>query len=276
MFSAEVSYAYPAGIAFAAVCCAFIALTLVLARVKARGANAATRAITVALAAGVAACAVMFTLTRTDAPDPYRAAMSDAVYAEADEIRPLVTLTQDCGYVTWDESGERALLLSWHNDTEAFISGSRVMCDYDIWAFTDGEMIKWYRDNAGGVADWTRRLECLLGLPAGCGYTHVSAFWCEPEKLIRPAYVTDVRKQVTPDALDASQLGEWARWFDDNTLYSYFSEQYPWTRLGYTYDWADGGDEYGLTEFLVPNGVQAEVEWTKTTSEFIAWLRAQQ
>ena len=27
--------------------------------------------------------------------------------------------------------------------------------------------------------------------------------------------------------------------------------RYPWTRLGYTYDWADNGKEYGLSESLI-------------------------
>ena len=47
---------------------------------------------------------------------------------------------------------------------------------------------------------------------------------------------------------------------------------YPWTRLGYTYDWNEAGDEYGLTEFIILPGSEVEIEWTLTTDEFIAWL----
>ncbi|WP_373163574.1 hypothetical protein [Agathobaculum sp. Marseille-P7918] len=43
-------------------------------------------------------------------------------------------------------------------------------------------------------------------------------------------------------------------WFDDNILYSYFKSEYPWTRLGYTYDWSGGDSPYGLTEFLIADG----------------------
>ena len=51
-----------------------------------------------------------------------------------------------------------------------------------------------------------------------------------------------------------------------------FDSAYPWTRLGYTYDWADNGQEYGLSEFLIRQGAEVEVAFTMTTEEFIAWL----
>lgn len=276
IFDASESFAYPAGMVFAAACIAFFALLMINRRQSSRGTTRTTGVVCALLALLVAACVVVFPLTRSNAPVPdlYRAAVSDAVFADADEIRSLVTLTKDDDRITWNERGEKVLLLSWNNTPEAYLSGSSVVVsDYDIWAFADGEMIRWYRENANGVTDWTARLERLLGLPEGFGYTHVSAFWCEPAKLIRPAYVTDVSRQVTPESLDCSQLGEWAKWFNDNTLYSYFSEQFPWTRLGYTYDWAEGGEEYGLTEFLIPQGVEVDIMWTKTTDEFIAWLQ---
>ena len=62
---------------------------------------------------------------------------------------------------------------------------------------------------------------------------------------------------------------EFKAWFDDNILWSYFYGEYPWTRLGYTYDWADNGTEYGMTEFIVESGAEVKVEFTETTEEFL-------
>ena len=42
--------------------------------------------------------------------------------------------------------------------------------------------------------------------------------------------------------------------------------------MGYTYDWADNGIEYGLTEFLIEENAAVEIAFTKTTEEFIDWL----
>ena len=73
--------------------------------------------------------------------------------------------------------------------------------------------------------------------------------------------------------LDGSALGAYREWFEENEISSYSAEDpYPWTRLGYTYDWAEGETDYGLTEFIILKDSVVEVEWTMTTEEFIAWL----
>lgn len=60
-------------------------------------------------------------------------------------------------------------------------------------------------------------------------------------------------------------------WFDSNVTVSYSEDNpYPWTRLGYTYDWADNGKEYGLSEFLIFSGADATVEYTCSIDEFAA------
>lgn len=170
----------------------------------------------------------------------------------------------------------KVLLLSWHEYPESYKAGESFTCTYgEIWTFTDKEILSWYNDNAKGVTDWELRLEQLIGLPESSEYTHISAFWVDIDELIRPAYQTDVTKQMSSELLDGSALGEWADWFDGNAEYSYSEDTpYPWTRLGYTYDWADNGEEYGLSEFLILPGSVIEVEWTKSTDEFIDWLEA--
>ena len=45
---------------------------------------------------------------------------------------------------------------------------------------------------------------------------------------LRPAFVTDVTKQMTNDY--SLVTGEWKEWFDSNILFSYFESDYPWTR----------------------------------------------
>lgn len=47
-------------------------------------------------------------------------------------------------------------------------------------------------------------------------------------------------------------------WFANQTRYSYTADAnpYPWTRLGYTYDWGSG-NHVGLSEFVV-RGARAD------------------
>ena len=135
-------------------------------------------------------------------------------------------------------------------------------------------MKAWYAESGSEVEDWNLRFAQLLGVHEEEGYTRFSAFWVSPEDVIRPAYLTDVTGQMENDYTKVEE-GAYKDWFDGNILWSYFESDYPWTRLGYTYDWSGGKSEYGLTEFLVFDGSKTEIEFTYSTEEFVNWLTEQ-
>ena len=199
-------------------------------------------------------------------------AVMDAEVIEDNEILPLTVLASSSDMATFNSEGQ-VLLLSWHKYPDSYIPGEQFTCKYgEMWTFTDKEILSWYHKNNQGITDWELRFEQLLGLPATDNKTHVSAFWVDMDEIIRPAYVTDVAMQISPDALDGSQLGDYKDWFNSNAEYSYNTSAYPWTRLGYTYDWCKDTNEYGLTEFIIlPNSV-IDVEWTKSFDEFLNWM----
>ena len=200
-------------------------------------------------------------------------ALADAVFSEDDEVAELVCLTQQDPQVIWDENQERVLLVTWHSYEEPCEPGD-TLDHTDIWATSLGEFKNWYQENGSGVTDWDLRFSQLLGMPDDGACTQFSAFWISPSEVIRPAYVTDVTAQME-NGYDQITDPAYQAWFDDNILYSYFESEYPWTRLGYTYDWSGGDSEYGLTEFLVADGSKAEIAFTYSTEDFVTWLDAQ-
>ena len=209
----------------------------------------------------------------SSASEQWQQIMADAVFTEDDEVEKLVTLTQEDPLVIWDENGTRVLLLTWHANPSPGESGEGLTWD-EVWATSLAEMLAWYQQEGDAVTDWDLRFAQLLGLHADEGYTHFTAFWVSPSAVIRPAYVTAVDAQMVNDDRQVRD-SEYAEWFDDNIIYSYFISDYPWTRLGYTYDWGSEDSEYGLTEFLLLEGLAAEVAFTYTTEEFVAWLAEQ-
>lgn len=228
----------------------------------------------VALCVGLAPFMALAEVSDAELDVMYRRAMEDAVWADGEEILPLVMIDRGDGRVTWDEAGERILLLSWHGEPESYPAGrTDLLTQSEIWTFTDGEIFRWYEENREGVEDWTLRLEQLIGLPRGSGYTHFTAFWAEPADVIRPAYVTDTGLPMQ-NRFSGDTDAQYRAWFDANILYSYFESAYPWTRLGYTYDWADDEEEYGLSEFLLMAGSPVSIAYTVTTDEFLALLDA--
>lgn len=74
-------------------------------------------------------------------------------------------------------------------------------------------------------------------------------------KLFRPAYETDITKAVTKTAsctfvCTATTKSAILSWIADQQYHNI----YPWTRLGYTYDWGDPADHFGATEFILESG----------------------
>lgn len=69
---------------------------------------------------------------------------------------------------------------------------------------------------------------------------------------------------------------QYRRWFDHQALIAYGRQDgYPWTRIGYTYDWGnaqpdDSRSKYGVSEFMIPLGTKVEVAFTLSVNDFMA------
>ncbi|QJE74436.1 hypothetical protein HHL28_16365 [Aerophototrophica crusticola] len=124
-----------------------------------------------------------------------------------------------------------------------------------------------------------RRVQQWLGLRPEANDPWVVEFWVEPASLARPCPNPDITAESCPvdtpqtvarptcDAKDkacAEKVG-FVDWLDSYTRLSVVAGGYPWTRLGYTFDWkpAEGKppvgetvafSRYGATEFILrPN-----------------------
>jgi hypothetical protein len=158
--------------------------------------------------------------------------------------------------------------------------------DRDTW-FTLAPSIKTFCHNYRGD-NLQLRLEQLLGLPPSNGKDGKNAFlevWVNPSDLFRAcpdSEINDsecqiqtsfVRKQPTPDidqlpwdcpTFSKSEQGikqvpgqfetvdqKHLNWMCTNWNESYtLKKKYPWTALGYTYDWGDPKNHIGLSEFV--------------------------
>ena len=204
--------------------------------------------------------------------DLYEQTVEEAVLAEEDEIMELVSLTSEDDRVTWDDQG-RVLLLTFHRYPDSYPEGETVTLEWgEVWTFTEKEMASRFAEEMKEDKDYDLALKHLLGLPQEKESTTVTAFWVEPEDVIRPAYQMDATDGSMTVTLSDDVDEEYKAWFDQNILDSYFYGDYPWTRLVYTYNWGGHGTEYGVTELLVKAGAQVEVEYTKTEEEFVNGL----
>lgn len=210
----------------------------------------------------------------------YNEATVDAMTIEEEEILPVLAVTKDEDLIRWNDEG-KVLMVTFSRHPESYPEGkSAVMDDGEVWVTSLPEMEAWFADNYGkdkNEDDWAGRFETLLGMPADGKHTHFSAVWADVKDLTRPAYNPDVEDDevLTAFSEDDPVDEDFKSWFDGNIVGSYFEWQYPWTRLGYTYDYADNGVEYGLSEFLINADSKVDVEFTYTVDEMVEYLQKQ-
>lgn len=195
----------------------------------------------------------------------YSDAVKDAAFADEDEILPLVSLTESDLMTTWQDG--KVLLLTWHNYPDSYPEGETVTIQWGpVWTFTDKEIASHRKEFSD---DPETRLKQLIAFAPDSEHSTVTGFWVDPKNVKRPAYQTDPTVGNMTNDFGESVDEEFKAWFDDNILWSYYYGNFPWTRLGYTYDWADNGTEYGMTEFIVESGAEVKVEFTESTEEFL-------
>ena len=62
---------------------------------------------------------------------------------------------------------------------------------------------------------------------------------------------------------------EYMNWINNLKNSSYGSNGYPWTRLGYTYDWAGKSQNHvGLSEYVIKKGSLIKIHDTVSTAEY--------
>lgn len=73
---------------------------------------------------------------------------------------------------------------------------------------------------------------------------------------------------------------DYVAWFANQMVYSYqlnpdlAKTGYPWTRLGYTYNWAPGaGDHRGAQEYIVPGGTKVRVSEIVSPDTYCAGVK---
>jgi len=184
----------------------------------------------------------------------YQLAISDAAVYRADHVLPLKAAAAD------PEGNVRVVTFtSW----SGYHAGTDTITR-DIWV----TMVPEVRDSCAGFRDGLAlRLNQLLGLPPRAGYTLMVEMTVPLGAVFRP--VADPAPTTRYPCGDTIQAGcgesfpagadaAHVRWIADQLLTKWREpEGYPWTRLGYTYNWHPGSPRYGASEYLVRAGTVA-------------------
>jgi hypothetical protein len=147
--------------------------------------------------------------------------------------------------------------------------------NYPIWVTLVPQMKGMH---LGGLSDkkLNRRLNQLLGLPPVADYHYFLEIWVSPDDLVRPCFDPSTGANVcefTPSKADAGR-SDHICWLYQYIYGSYsdpdMMKRYPFTHLGYTYDWNPKNRSHvGLSEFVIGTNRNIFIRKVYTTRGYI-------
>jgi hypothetical protein len=156
----------------------------------------------------------------------------------------------------------------YQNDTNGFYHTGK----YQIWVTITPELQQ--KIKALNPKNIPLRLKQLLGLPPNAEYKYMIEFWVKADDLFRPCPDKEITDRQCELDFPQNTPEEYKKWFNDVRLERYFVykdmyAKYPWTQLGYTYDWSPKNHSHiGMSEFVIDKNKNVVVGNIYTLEEY--------
>jgi hypothetical protein len=206
--------------------------------------------------------------------------------------RSLTALTNSTQGLQWNGQGQ-VLMATW---TQAsYWQGATpgqpfTLSNHDVWLSPSPFLQQFCRQLRLPPNLLKLRLAQKLGMPPNSTNDTVVSMWVSPSQIFRPCPDPEVNDgecvvdltagpadpsppSLCPwqDAIDKGQVsGTWTKvtaehllWMCKNWTSSYTGNpqtSYPWTALGYTWDWGGPKSHIGESEYIVPGGATVTIE----------------
>jgi len=175
--------------------------------------------------------------------------------------------------------GERYVkMVSWKGNPAYYpSSGKYNTSKYDMWVtaapFVQDSCISFHKR----YDDPDMRLKQLLGLQPFNIETFFLEVWVKPSDLFRPCPDSETGDTRCGLNLPDNTTDEYRKWFNnlravqytDCSNSTFHQNGYPWTQLGYTYDWSpDSKNHIGLSEFVINRNTDIYVSGKYSTKNY--------
>lgn len=213
----------------------------------------------------------------------YSLSVADAAKPQPWEIKKdLISIeneTESSNLVWREINGEQYILVSsWKYDTTYYKNnpetGMYNTGKYPIWVTVAPELQEVCQSKKFGRKEGLDlRLKQLLGMPPTVEKNYFVEFWVHPNDLFRPCLDGDVVDVNCTLAFPEDVEQSYVDWINNLRLDSYYNPEwnknYPWTQLGYTYDWHPKSKKHvGLSEFVIDADKDIIVNKVYTTEEY--------
>jgi hypothetical protein len=208
----------------------------------------------------------------------YNKAVRDAMIIDDNEVYTgLTVINKNNKNLIWvgDDLYERILVgsLTKEKNINYKQGDTNFTGNHEIWVTIVPELKNWFKKRSYDSASVQLRIEQLLGLPYNPEYNRIVEMWVRPCDLLRPTFNNEIEnvsvEMYFPEYTDSTYI----RWFNDYIINAYFSSpkcnKYPWTRLGYTYDWGNPDSEIGISEFIIKRNSKVIIKSISTITDYV-------
>jgi hypothetical protein len=185
---------------------------------------------------------------------------------KCEQSENLTSITKANPQLIWrtKDGKDQVLMVTWQKGYLASLKPDEsytVKGNYSVWVTAVPEVKEFilHQDQLAksNQTDLIHRIEQYLGLKPNSKRTNFVEVWVNQEDLIRPCLKSKVTVNDPKCADDTPHP-------DKNG--------YPFTGLGYTYDWGNPKTDVGASEFTVKSGKIIIVDTNKTTDEYLQGL----
>ncbi len=191
----------------------------------------------------------------------------------ADAVSTLTAIKPTSPTLVWRTRGsvEQVLMVAWSTNDFDNQVGSLHTMRTPFWVTAAPELKSFCEKIHSGQRDL--RLQQVLGLPPWLHFSRVVGFWVSPDDLFRPCADPDITTTscTTAPASHGHFLQVdpgYTTWFKKQMQPRACPDCFPFTGLGYTYDWGDSKNRVGLSEFVIARGAAVEVAFSVLTEEY--------
>lgn len=200
-------------------------------------------------------------------------AVSDAKSVENWEVtHSLAEISIDNPNLIWNfiDGQKYILVATWKAETSYYVPKEGSIFyntgPYDIWVTLSPQLKEICRSRKFANSETKEaRLEQLLGLKPESGYQSFVEFWVRPKDLFRPCPDPNTSNKSCGLNFPINVSTSHRDWIENQRA----TNDYPWTQLGYTYDWnGRSTNRMGLSEFVILQNTDVVIKDIKPTAEY--------
>ncbi|MFH1039232.1 MAG: hypothetical protein V1789_11260 [PVC group bacterium] len=214
----------------------------------------------------------------------YTAAVVDAMRegdpsAISRDLIPIAAYNDDLVWQDRASADRRVLMSAWGDDwyVQHYKPGDdfTVHPAHLVWVTAVPELKNWLREHPPAYENLPLRLEQLFGMPPNRGLSVFIEFWVRPEQMFRPSpdpEISDREAELDfPKSPYVTIDWSYQTWFNERKAVIYdggSTNGWPWSRLGYTYDWGDQNNHVGLSEFVIRGNETVRIQSMASTGTY--------